>query len=374
MHLNIKTICDKQYMQQAITLAKKGMYTASPNPNVGCVIVKDGLIVGRGYHYKAGHAHAETYALDAAGTKAKGADLYVTLEPCCHFGKTPPCVDKVINSGVKRVIIGMADPFHKVSGMGIKKLQSFGIEVIVGCLEEEVRELNLGYISRIVRNRPWITIKIGASLDGRTALSNGKSRWITCEDSRIEVHCLRARSDVIIVGSNTVIADNPKLNVRNNCTNKLPIRLVIDSSLKTNPEAAVYNPDTIRIVATNKNADTNKIDLFRQKDVEVWDDVSLVNRINLPSVILKLAKNNVNYVMIESGMNLNARFLENNLFDEIIVYLSPIILGNKSFGMFNIPELTNLRNMFNLQFHSIEKLGTDLKITLRKSFYEEIKK
>lgn len=352
------------FMKKALKLAERGIYTTSPNPNVGCIIVMDGQIVGEGYHYKPGMPHAEVFALEMAGENAINADLYVTLEPCCHYGKTPPCINKIISFGIKRVIIGMLDPYSLVSGKGILALRNAGIDVVVGVLEKDVRKLNLGFISRVTRNKPWVTLKLGASLDGKTSLSDGTSRWITCQASREDVHYLRAKNDLIITGSNTVCIDNPLLNTRNININKNIPKLIIDSLLKTTPNLSIYNQECLTIIATNPN--NKSVGKFVGKNVEVWDDVSLNERINLPILFSKISRQQYNYVLVEAGMNLNGALLENDLVDEIILYLSPKILGTDALGMFQVSELKHLENKFGFQFYHVGKIGTDIKIILRK--------
>ncbi|RTL13154.1 MAG: bifunctional diaminohydroxyphosphoribosylaminopyrimidine deaminase/5-amino-6-(5-phosphoribosylamino)uracil reductase RibD [Neisseriaceae bacterium] len=354
------------FMREALKQAELGIYTTSPNPNVGCVVVKDGKVVGKGYHYQSGMPHAEVYALEMAGDNAIGADLYVTLEPCCHYGKTPPCINKIISSGIKKVVIGMLDPYLLVSGKGILALRNAGIDVVVGILENDSRELNLGFISRVTRSRPWVSVKLGVSLDGRTSLQNGTSRWITCQASREDVHKLRARSDLIITGSNTVCIDNPLLNVRGMSVNKSITKLIIDSKLRTEPDSLIYNQGDRVLLATNSKKTALK-KFIDSLNIEIWDDISLNERVNLPLLFNKISKKEYSYVLVEAGMNLNGALLEHNLIDELILYMSPKILGTSSLGMFQIPEIENLENKFGFNFHSVNKLDKDIKIILRKN-------
>ncbi|MHB8167892.1 MAG: bifunctional diaminohydroxyphosphoribosylaminopyrimidine deaminase/5-amino-6-(5-phosphoribosylamino)uracil reductase RibD, partial [Sulfuricella sp.] len=223
---------DHEYMAQALRLAEKGLYTTTPNPRVGCVIVRDGKVVGSGWHQRAGEPHAEIHALTQAGELARGATVYVTLEPCSHHGRTPPCAEALIQAGVGRVVVAMVDPNPQVAGEGLTQLQQAGIRTDIGLLEEEAHQLNLGFVSRMTCGRPWLRLKIAASLDGKTALNNGVSQWITGADARRDAHRLRARSCAVLTGIGTVLADDPMLNVREVETPRQPLRVVVDSGLR----------------------------------------------------------------------------------------------------------------------------------------------
>ncbi|BGI51206.1 MAG: bifunctional diaminohydroxyphosphoribosylaminopyrimidine deaminase/5-amino-6-(5-phosphoribosylamino)uracil reductase RibD [Arsenophonus endosymbiont of Ceratovacuna japonica] len=359
-------------MKRALFLAKQGRFTTSPNPNVGCVIVYDNKIVGEGFHCKAGEHHAEVYALRMAGKKANRATAYITLEPCNHYAKTPPCTDILINSGILRVIVAMKDPNPKVSGCGLFKLQQAGIEVIYGLLSNEAEKLNRGFLKRMRTGFPYIQLKLAASLDGRTSLSSGESKWITSLSGRKDVQYFRAQSSAILTTSATILADNPSLNVRwLDFTPKLqniypkdrlrqPIRIVLDSNNQVNPKHIVTKLDgecwLIR---------PNPISQHWHGNVEQISIPTNEKGINLISLMIYLAKRNINSIWIESGSTLAGALLKLKLFDELIIYIAPKILGSTAKGLFNIPELRKLKDAFVFKFINIKLVGSDLRLTLR---------
>lgn len=357
---------DKHMMSQALNLAYKGLYTTSPNPKVGCVIVKDGEIVGCGWHEKKGEPHAEVFALRQAGTLAQGATVFVTLEPCSHFGATPPCTAALIQAGVKKVIAASLDPNPLVSGKGIQMLQNAGIEVATGLLEKETKQLNRGFFSIFEREKPFVTLKIAQSLDGKTALQNGKSQWITHEESRHDVHHGRAASCAILTGIGTVLKDNPQLNVRHIHTPRQPIRIVADSHLQT-PENSIICTDGGRTIlaclpdyATSKNY-PNRVEIL---------PVSADNsgqHIDLFDLMKQLAKRQIGQIWVEAGAILNGALLNAGLVDEIIIYQAPLILGDTAKNAFRLPEITELNQAYRFILQDIQTLGSDIKITLAKT-------
>ena len=352
----------QQFMQSAIDLAKEGIYSCKPNPRVGCVIVKDNKIIGQGFHHKTGEDHAEINAIKNANDETKGATAYISLEPCTHKGKTPPCVEALIAAEIKEVIFAMVDPNPKVSGQSIKILEEAGIKVSYGLLEQEARELNIGFCHRMSSNRPYIRTKIGASIDGRTALKNGKSQWITSGESRQDVQQWRARSCCVLTSASTVLMDDSSLNVRlpDFSDEYQPTRAVLDGQLKTKGSEKIFNLPGESIVYT----------LMSNEPIGQREDILFVNAKNghmaLDDITTDLANKEFNEVLIEAGPNLNGAFLNQGLIDEIIVYLAPSVLGNSSRGMFELPMLNELSESFRFYMESIDQIGTDLRIVLRK--------
>lgn len=329
------TQLDLQHMKRALDLAFLGRFSTSPNPRVGCVIVRGEQIVGQGFHLKAGEPHAEVHALRQAGEWAKNATAYVTLEPCSHFGRTPPCATALISSGVKRVVAAMQDPNSLVAGNGLKMLQNAGIETAVGLLKNESCSLNRGFLSRIERNRPFVKMKIATSLDGKIALSNKKSQWITNELSRYDVQILRAESCAILTGVGTVLADNPQLNVRAFPTIRQPIRIVLDSQLKT-PESShiIQDGQTTWLIVLNASETWTE----KYKNVQLIKAKEKNGKIDLAALFTELAKRGIGELMIEAGRSINSALLAENLVDEMVVYQSAKILGDAALDVFRLPE------------------------------------
>lgn len=353
---------DHAMMARALQLAERALFTTSPNPRVGCVIVKDGQIVGEGYHIEAGTPHAEVHALAMAGEAARGATVYVTLEPCSHFGRTPPCADSLMEAHVARVVAAMGDPNPEVNGQGLARLQRAGIEVACGLLEKEARQLNKGFLSRIERGRPWVTLKAAASLDGKTALLNGQSQWITGPQARRDVHALRARSCAILTGSGTVLADDPMLTVREVATLRQPRRVVVDRALAISHQARIFGPEASTILVTAVE-DAAAHRPYLDRGVEVWVLHTDQRRVDLPALMKKLAAEGVGELMVEAGAGLNGALLEAGLVDELVVYLAPCVIGNSAQGLFDLPELSSLSNKINLKLTDLRQVGQDVRLT-----------
>ena len=353
---------DEQMMRQALLLAEKGLYSTSPNPKVGCVIVKDGEIVGQGWHEKKGEPHAEVFALRQAGEKAQGATAFVTLEPCSHFGATPPCAAALIRAGIKKVIAASLDPNPQVAGQGVAMLQNAGIEVAVGLLEQETRQLNRGFFSLFEREKPFVILKIAQSLDGKTALKNGVSQWITSEMARCNVHQERAKSCAILTGVGTILSDNPQLNVRHIQTPRQPIRIVADSHLQTPTNAKICTDGGRTILACLPDFATHKT---YPDSVEILP-ISGDEHIDLSCLMKKLAKRQIGQLWVEAGSVLNGALLNADLVDEIIIYQAPLILGDDAKDAFRLPEITALNQAYRFVFQDIQTVGNDIKITLRR--------
>lgn len=359
------SIADHTYMTLALRLAEQGLYTTQPNPRVGCVIVKNNQIIGQGAHLKAGEPHAEVFALREAGIAAKDADAYVTLEPCNHHGRTPPCVDGLIKAGVKRVVVAMQDPNPLVAGNGIKRLQAHGIQVEVGLMQNEAAALNPGFISRMTTGLPYVRSKIAASLDGRTALKNGKSLWITGEPARLDVQHWRAQSCVIITGIGTVLADNPSMNVRLANVVRQPMRVIIDSKLQTPVDCKMLADDMLKYspvtIAYAQDAD-NKLADLSAAGARLLHMPEANGRVDLKALLKHLAQLGVNEVLLEAGKGLNGAFLQKNLIDEFIFYYAPKLMGADAKGMFATPELTEMRLTTDLDIVDVRQVGQDIRL------------
>ena len=343
---------DHAMMRRALELAAKGMFTTTPNPRVGCVAVKDGKVVGEGWHEKAGGPHAEVLALESA---PEGATLYVTLEPCAHQGRTPPCVDLIRKKKAKRVVAAMLDPNPQAGGGG-RQLAAARIAFEHGLLEPEARELNIGFVSRMTRGRPWVRLKIAATLDGRTALENGRSQWITGPEARRDGHRWRARACAVATGAGTVVTDDPQLTVREVETSRQPLRIVVDSRLETPPQARILQGEKVLIFSATHGTLPN---------AEV---VSLPNpnkKVDLPRMLQELAKRGINELHFEAGSRLNASLLREGCVDELLIYLNPSILGDTAQGMFDLPGFDSLEKRPRLTLLSTERLGGDLRLLLR---------
>lgn len=372
---------DATWMARALQLAERGLDTTSPNPRVGCVMVKDGKNIGEGWHERAGEPHAEVHALLAAGRTAKGATAYVTLEPCSHHGRTPPCADALIAAGVKRVVVALQDPNPLVAGRGIAKLKAAGIAVECGLMEAAARELNVGFVSRMTRGTPWLRSKIAASLDGRTALANGVSKWITGEAARQDVQQWRARSCAVITGVGTVLADDPQLNVRGADVVRQPLRVVLDTKLRISANAKILQGGNVLIYTASN--DEEKIATLRAHGAEV---VTLTVGASLPAkafrqqagsyknyetsldlllVMRDLAQRGINEVLVEAGKTLNGALLKAGLVDELVLYLAPQLLGDTARGLANLGELTQLEQRVELAWQDVRHVGNDIRITAR---------
>ena len=357
------TAADRDFMRQALDLAVRGLYTTTPNPRVGCIIVKDGAAVASGWHEKAGLPHAEAQALKAAGGRARGATLYLNLEPCSHHGRTPPCADAIVAAGVKRVVAAMQDPNPKVAGAGFAKLRAAGIEVEHGLMEDEARELNIGFAARMTRGRPWVRMKIAASLDGRTALANGKSQWITGEAARADGHRWRARACAILTGHGTVRDDDPQLNVRGVDTPRQPLRIVVDSRFETPLSARVLKGGkTLVAGAVNEAARITALEKAGADTVVIPNDRG---KVELFKLMEELARRELNEIHVEGGTKLNGSLLQAGVVDELLVYLAPCVIGDSGRGMFDLPELTELSRSTALKIREVERVGEDLRIVAR---------
>jgi diaminohydroxyphosphoribosylaminopyrimidine deaminase / 5-amino-6-(5-phosphoribosylamino)uracil reductase len=353
---------DHQHMSRAFELARRGLYTTDPNPRVGCVLVKDGSVVGEGWHERAGGPHAEAAALAHAGTGAHGATAYVTLEPCDHHGRTPPCSLALIAAGIRRVVYTLDDPNPAVAGNGAARLRAQGIAVESGLMAAEAESLNPGYLKRRRTGRPFVRVKVAASLDGRTALASGESRWITSRPARTDVQYLRARSSVVLTGIGTVLADDPALNVRIEESRRQPLRVVLDSSLRTPPGARIINRQgAVLVAATHDTAERR--DALQRKGVEVVLVPRAGGRPDLAAMLDLLGQREANEVWVEAGATLAGAFVRERLFDELVVYLAPTLLGPDARPLLDLPALAQLEGRQRLRFTECVPVGDDLRIT-----------
>ncbi|MCP4432402.1 MAG: bifunctional diaminohydroxyphosphoribosylaminopyrimidine deaminase/5-amino-6-(5-phosphoribosylamino)uracil reductase RibD [Gammaproteobacteria bacterium] len=361
---------DQYWMAEAIKLASKGLYSSHPNPRVGCVIVKQNRMVSSGWHEYAGGPHAETNALIEREGET-GGDVYITLEPCSHHGRTPPCVDALIEHKPDRVIVAMQDPNPLVAGNGVQKLKDANIEVIVGILENEARQLNCGFVKRFDRKKPFVRMKMATSLDGRTALKNGYSQWISGESSRRDVQFLRARSSAILTSAATVIADDPQLDVRiskedlgQTCEVRQPVRVVIDSRLiLTGKEKIFKQGDPVWIYTVSDELPKHRKILAAGADVIVIDS-SPEGRVDLGLLLKDLATREINEVHTECGQTLAGALLEQKLVDELVIYMAPVLLGSQARGAFDIGELTEMNSRISCKIQQLRQTGDDLRLTL----------
>ena len=361
----MKITNDIEGMQLALKQAELGLFITSPNPRVGCVVVKEGVVIAQGHTQLAGQAHAEVAALrDAAarGVDVRGATVYVTLEPCSHHGRTPPCTDTLIQSGVGRVVAAIEDPNPLVAGQGLARLRAAGILTEVGVLAEPAREMNIGFFSRMQRGRPWVRMKIAASLDGGTALLNGVSQWITSEPARADGHAWRARACAILTGMGTVQQDDPQLTVRAVSTPRQPRRIVLDSQLQINPFARVLEGGGTWIVSAQRD-DAREAELITL-GAEIIHLPSNAGKVDLPSLMQELGQREINELHVEAGFKLNGSLLRTGCVDELLIYMAPCLLGPAQ-GMANLPELSELSSRVKLQFHEIQSVGDDLRLLAR---------
>ena len=357
---------DRDMMRRALTLAAEGRFSTSPNPRVGCIIAHGGQIVGQGFHLKAGGPHAEVHALRQAGESARGATAYVTLEPCSHYGRTPPCAEALIQAGVSRVVAAIADPNPQVAGKGLAMLSAAGIRTESGLLETEARELNRGFLSRIERGRPFVRLKCAASLDGKTALSDGLSQWITGEAARHDVQILRAESCAVLTGIGTVLADDPQLNVRAFPTLRQPLRIVLDSRLRLPPTAKLLaDPESPVLLLTAVPPEKY---LAAIPHLDILTVPAADGRISLPAALTLLAERGIGELLVEAGATLCGAFLQAGLADEIVLYQAGKILGGNARSLFDLPENpAALQQPASWQTRSVTILdGGDLKQVLRK--------
>jgi diaminohydroxyphosphoribosylaminopyrimidine deaminase / 5-amino-6-(5-phosphoribosylamino)uracil reductase len=353
---------DARYMARALALANNGLYTTDPNPRVGCVLVKNNCIIGEGWHQKAGGDHAEIAALKAATESVQGATAYVNLEPCSHYGRTPPCCDALINAGVSRVVAAMPDPNPLVAGNGLTKLQQAGIAVHCGVLQQDAEYINRGFIMRMVNKRPFVRSKLAMSLDGRTAMASGESKWITSSMARQDVHRLRAESSAIVTGINTVLADDPALNARVEGAVEQPIRVLLDPSLRLPTTAKLLTlPGRCLVLASLPNLAKQK--KLEQQGVEVFYLDSQYNRPTIPAIMAFLAQQQINNVLVEAGPTLNGALLAQQAVDEYIIYMAASVLGSNARGLFALP-LQDMSQKKQLRWQDIRQIGPDLRLTL----------
>ncbi len=361
---------DHGWMAHALRLARRGLYTTDPNPRVGCVLVSGDQVVGEGWHARAGGPHAEIHALRAAGERARGATAYVTLEPCSHHGRTPPCADALLEAGVARVVAAMQDPNPLVAGQGLARLRAGGVEVASGVLQAQAEALNPGFVSRMRRGRPWLRCKLAMSLDGRTAMASGESRWITGEAARRDVQRLRARSSAILTGIGTVLADDPSLNVRLTADAlygvepvRQPLRVVLDSQLQMPVDARMLRlaGHTLVLAASN---DTAKREALARAGAEVVGVAGHDGHLDLEAVLALLAQREINEVLLESGPRLAGAMLAAGLIDELVVYMAPHVMGDSARGLFLLPGLEKMEDRIGLEWVDVRRVGEDVRMTL----------
>lgn len=359
---------DLATMQQALSLAHCAIALSEPNPRVGCVIVDaQRRVIGQGHTQQAGGPHAEVMALrDAAsrGVDVRGATAYVTLEPCSHHGRTPPCCDALVAAGLARVVAAIEDPNVLVAGQGIARLRAAGVQVDVGAGGEASRELNIGFFSRMQRQRPWVRLKAAVSLDGRSALENGASQWITGEAARTDGHAWRRRAGAILTGVGTVLDDNPRLDVRLADTPRQPLRVIVDSQLRTPPVARILDAPGEVLVFSAAGADPARADALRARGAEVVEAPGADGRVDLAAVLAHLGRRGINELHVEAGRTLSGAFVQQRLVDEFLVYMAPKLLGlGRELAAFG--PLTALDDAVALQFHSVERIGGDLRLLAR---------
>lgn len=354
---------DHEFMARALRLAELGLFSTSPNPRVGCVIVKDGRVIGEGWHLRAGEAHAEINALQAAGEAASGATAYVTLEPCSHHGRTPPCADALVAAKVGRVVAAMQDPNPQVAGEGLAQIRQAGIRTDCGLLAGEAQELNIGFVARMTRGRPWLRMKLATSLDGKTALENGVSQWITGPAARQDGHRWRARACAILTGVGTVRDDDPQLNVRGVDTSRQPLKVVVDSRLELSPDAKLLRGGGVLLAAAVDDA--ARAAVLRELGAEIVFLPGPGDKVDLLALMVELGRRGINEVHAEAGFKLNGSLLQAGLVDELLLYLAPCLIGDAARGMFNLPALESLDGKHSLVLRDARLVGADLRLLAR---------
>nr|WP_202594551.1 bifunctional diaminohydroxyphosphoribosylaminopyrimidine deaminase/5-amino-6-(5-phosphoribosylamino)uracil reductase RibD [Reinekea blandensis] len=355
------------WMAQALKLAARGRRTTTPNPNVGCVIVRDGELVGSGYHRKAGTPHAEVHALAEAGSKARGATAYVTLEPCSHYGKTPPCADALIKAGVANVVCAMTDPNPQVAGQGLEKLRNAGIEVISGVLNAEAERLNRGFLKRMRTGRPWLVAKMAASLDGGTALANGDSQWITGPEARQDVQSGRADSCAVVTGVETVVADNPSLNVRLDGADRQPVRIILDTQARTPVPSTIVTLPGRTVIIHGAQANPLSLERLQAAGFELVEMATANDHIDLPAFLSWCGQQAFNRVWLEAGATLTGAFAEQGLLDELWLYQAPIMLGGATRPVADF-RLDSLKQAHRFDVDDVRFVGKDIRWQLLPAF------
>ncbi|MDX5363106.1 MAG: bifunctional diaminohydroxyphosphoribosylaminopyrimidine deaminase/5-amino-6-(5-phosphoribosylamino)uracil reductase RibD [Pseudazoarcus pumilus] len=356
---------DHAMMARALQLAARGLQTTTPNPRVGCVIVRDGAVIAEGWHERAGGPHAEAAALALAGEAARGATIYITLEPCAHHGRTPPCAEALVRAGVGRVVAAMSDPNPKVSGRGFALLEDAGIPWQVGLLETEARELNIGFISRMTRGRPWLRLKAASTLDGKTALENGVSQWITGPAARRDGHQWRARACAVLTGYGTVKADDPQLTVRDVPCSRQPLRVVVDARLDTAPTARILQGGNVLIACAAR--DEARAAALEALGAEIVVLPNPAGKVDLPGLLGELAARGINEVHAEAGFKLNGSLLREGCVDELLLYMAPMLVGDAAMGLFNLAPFTSLDQALSPKLHDVRRIGDDIRIIGRLS-------
>lgn len=358
---------DRRYMEQAIHLAERGRYTAMPNPCVGCVIVKNNRVIASAWHRATGEPHAEVLALAEAGEAARGATLYVTLEPCCHSGRTPPCVPQLLEAGIARVVIATRDPNPAVDGGGIERLRTRRIDVHCGLLASRAAWQNRGFFMRMKQDRPLVRIKLASSLDGRTALASGESAWISNDAARNDVQLWRARSGALLTTADTVIADNPRLNVRLDKTPdghavRQPLRVILDSRLRTDPNAIIYSHEDKKTIVATCVQDSERLSAFSNRGIKVWrfDDTRTI----LAETLKRLAGAEVNEVQVEAGARLCGAIVAQSLYDELLIYMAPCLLGDKSRPLMTLDSPERISGRLNLDTREVRELDGNIVVLL----------
>ena len=376
MNADTFSAADHSHMRRALALAAEGVYTTDPNPRVGCVLVRDGEVVGEGLHWRAGTPHAERHALNQAGERARGATCYVTLEPCSHTGRTGPCADALVAAGVSRVVAAMQDPHDRVAGSGFERLRAAGIEVQVGLMDAQARALNPGFIRRMETGLPYVRLKLAMSLDGRTAMASGESKWITGAAAREQVQLLRARSSAIVTGIGTVLADDPSLTVRPEqwqsavypqAPVRQPLRVVLDRSLRTPGDAVLLSAPGDVLLVTGEAQDSAAAIALMEAGAQVLQLPASGSAVDLRQLLEALAQRECNEVLVEAGPTLAGAFVSEDLVDELVVFMAPALLGSNARPLMALPQLATMADKINWSFADVSRVGDDVCLTLLRS-------
>lgn len=355
---------DYCYMALALRLAERGLHTTDPNPRVGCVVVKDGAIVGQGWHERAGGPHAEVIALEQAGKQAESATVYVTLEPCCHIGRTAPCTQALIKAGVAQVVAAMEDPNPRVAGQGFEELAAAGISVQSGLLQAQAEALNPGFIMRMREHRPFVRCKLAMSLDGRTAMASGESEWITGPHARRDVQRQRARSSAVMTGIGTLLSDDPHLTVRDLDIGRQPLRVVVDPRLSTPPTARMLGLPGRTLLATAIH-DEDVEESLKSAGAEILHLPGHGDTVDLHALMAHLGRQEVNEVLLETGATLAGAMLREGLIDEVVIYMAPMLMGDSARALFHLPGLDTMAEGIALEIRDVRAVGSDWRITAR---------